>query len=368
MPINRTHSSLFRLLRMSVGSENTADAVSLSAEEWQAVIREASRHNVLGATYPAFAKLSESFDIPSVTYLSWEKVATMTKLFNKKHLEATSEVYRLFSDNGFRCCILKGVVSASYYPQPELRQNGDIDIWASGDRNTLFTFLKERFPLRKTTYVHTETKMSNGFMVEVHYTPSWMFSPFANRRLQKWFRACAEEQFGNYDEALGFAVPTDRFNGTYMLLHMFRHLFYEGIGLRHVMDYYFVLTSLNEAEREDVRRNVRNLGLGRFSSALMWVMAEVFGLDSKYFLFKPDKRLGRMLLDAIMISGNFGTDDPLFDNNGSRQEGLLAHNLRKLWRSMKFFYISPSEFIWMPFYMTWQYLWRRRKGYLYKGR
>lgn len=368
MPTDLIYTSLFRLFRMSAGLEGTEEAMRLSAEEWKAVIREASKHKVLGATHPVIAKLPESSGIPFVTYLSSEKVANLTKLFNERHTKATAEVYRFFSDNGFRCCILKGVASASYYPQPELRQNGDIDIWTSGDRNAIYSFLKERFPLRKTTYVHTEARIGNGFKVEVHYTPSWMFSPFANRRLQKWFQACADDQFGNYNEALGFAVPTDRFNGTYMLLHMFRHLFYEGIGLRHVMDYYFVLTKISEADRDDVRRNVSMLGLSRFASALMWVMEEVFDMDSRYFLCEPDKRRGRTLLEAIMVSGDFGRDDPLFDNNGSRQEGLLAHNLRKLWRSMKFFYISPSEFIWMPFYMTWQYLWRRRKGYLYKGR
>lgn len=365
MPTESVYNAFFRLLKVAVGSAEPSEALRMPATEWQALLKEASRHKVLGATFPAVVKLFDSSDMPTVTYISWEKAANKTRLYNQKHRAASAEVYKFFTDNGFRCCILKGDASAAYYPEPEFRQNGDIDIWVEGQRDALFSFLNERFPLKKTTYVHTETKMRADFEVEVHYTPSWMYSPISNRRLQKWFLSRADGEFVNFDEKLGCCVPTDRFNGTYMLLHIFRHLFFEGIGFRQVMDYYFVLTKMSEADRDDVRRNVRSLGIGRFTSALIWVMAEVFGLDSKYFLCEPSARTGKTLLEAIVVSGNFGREDPLFAKRG---EGKIAHSLKKLRRNMQFFFISPSEFIWMPFYMTWQYFWRRRKGYLYNGR
>lgn len=365
MPTEPVYDAFFRLLKVAAGGDAPAEALCLSADEWQTLLKEASRHKLLGATFPAVKKIFDSSDMPTVTFVSWEKAANKIKLYNEKHRTASAEVYRYFTDNGFRCCILKGDASASYYPEPPLRQNGDIDIWVGGQRDAVFSFLKERFPLKKTTYVHSEVKMRADFEVEVHYTPSWMYSPFANRRLQKWFLRCADGEFGNYDEKLGCSVPTDRFNGTYMLLHIFRHLFFEGIGFRQVMDYHFVLTKMSEADRDDVRRNVRRLGIGRFTGALMWVLSDVFGLDSKYFLCEPSARRGRTLLDAIVVSGNFGREDPMFAKRG---EGIIARSIKKLRRNMQFFFISPSEFIWMPFYMTWQYIWRRCKGYLYKGR
>lgn len=41
-------------------------------------------------------------------------------------------------------------------------------------------------------------------------------------------------------------VPTHSFNVVYQLYHLYHHYFYEGVGLRQVVDYYFVLVKNEE--------------------------------------------------------------------------------------------------------------------------
>ena len=43
-------------------------------------------------------------------------------------------------------------------------------------------------------------------------------------------------------------VPTMSFNVIYILSHLYRHVFTEGIGLRQLIDYYFVLVKSEESD------------------------------------------------------------------------------------------------------------------------
>ena len=85
--------------------------------------------------------------------------------------------------------------------------------------------------------------------VEVHYRPTWLYNPFRNRALQRWFASQVQEvqrvqerarEFKVYD---GYKIPSVEFNVVFQLLHLYKHIFEEGIGLRQLLDYYFVITS-----------------------------------------------------------------------------------------------------------------------------
>lgn len=358
----------FELLQVAAGTREALAHVPATEEEWVRLFRDADAHAMLGVTFPALEKVGKQVEVPLYIYISWEKAAREIQLKNKGHRHAVAEVYRTFIDNGFHACILKGQVTAVMYPQADLRQNGDIDIWVDGGREKVMDYLKLNFTVFKTRYIHANVKMTEKFRVEVHFTPSWMFSPLGNRRLQKWFSEQAPRQFDNYDESLQASIPTLRFNGVYMMLHIYRHLLEEGVGLRQLMDYYFLLRHLDEEDRRVVVQDLRRLGLLRFAGAVMQVLSDVFLLDEKDMLCPPSPRKGRFLMEEVLVSGNFGRTDPVFANSKSRKEGILAHGWRKIKRNLRFLQLCPSEVLWMPFFVTWQYFWRRKYGYLYKGR
>ena len=58
-------------------------------------------------------------------------------------------------------------------------------------------------------------------------------------------------QFQLYEKSVGLAFPSIRFNTVYSLLHIFRHVFHEGIGLRQLLDYYYILLHTNENIRRE---------------------------------------------------------------------------------------------------------------------
>ena len=64
-------------------------------------------------------------------------------------------------------------------------------------------------------------------------------------------------------------VPSDEMNRVYMLVHMYRHVFSEGIGLRQMMDYAMLLKrGCTEEEKAVFGRQAKELNLYGFACAV----------------------------------------------------------------------------------------------------
>ena len=154
-----------------------------------------------------------------------------------------------------------------------------------------------------------------------------------------------------------FPVPNNAFNRIYILVHIYRHLFAEGVGLRQLLDYYFVLQQgFTEVEREETLRTLRSLGMMRFTRAVMWVLQEVYGMPDRYLLTSPDEEEGEFLLDEIMLAGNFGKYDERMQR--AEGEGTFRWGLRKVIRNFRFVRSYPSEVLWSPLFKVWHLFWR----------
>lgn len=351
----------FEILRVALGQQQGLSVVP-TAEQWRELYRMAVKQTLVGVTFAAIERLPKEQRPPKELMMQWlvmkERIVKMNQLLNKRAVETA----RYFRTEGFRNCILKGQGVATLYPDPLLRTPGDIDIWLGGGRKRIYDFAREHAGLQGLTYQHIHYPLHNDVEVEVHVTPGYLYAPIPNRRLQRFFEAYADEQFSHevaLPEGVGaINVPTVEFNRTYLLLHIYMHLFGEGIGLRQVLDYYYLLQQPTTAEsRERTVATLRQLRMTRFAQAMMWVMQTVFGLEEEYLVVKPNEREGRFLLSEIMLAGNFGKYDARIDRtNHHRLLPRLANSLRRNW---KFLLRYPHEMIWNVPFRTWQYVWSR---------
>lgn len=359
-------NTFFELLQVALGCRDSLTEPPASREEWEELLKVTGKHNLLGITFPAIDDLHDSIDIPLSIYSRWAMMAEKISKRNEDQIKTVRSLYAKFLSDGFRSCLLKGQGAARRYPNPSLRQCGDIDIWMEKDRQAIVDYFRTLCPVKKIVYHHLDADLIPKMGVEAHFTPSWMNAPGANRRLQRWFASNAGEQFLNFDEKLGFCVTTAGFDAVYMLLHIYRHVLEEGVGLRQLLDYYYVLRQLTGEQRVKVWSDLKHLKMTSFTAAVMWVLKEVFALEEELMLCPPDPKEGAFLLDEILRAGNFGRYDPR--NAHAKGEGLVAHGHRKVGRALRYFMHYPSEVFWMPFFILWQYFWRRKHNYLYKGR
>ena len=247
------------------------------------------------------------------TLLDWMALVRQLAKSNSLLNERVCQLFQLLAKDGFRCCLLKGQGNAEMYPDPNLRFPGDIDVWIDADEETIYEYVRKLFPDAETHFKHIKFPFFSDVPIDVHQTPLKFRHFVHQRRLQKWIEDNKEKQFNHkiklHDTDLEVSVPTPQFNAVYQLGHIMTHIFDEGVGLRHLVDYYYVLKNLKDAseeEKEQIRKAWKRLGMARLAAAVMWIEHEVLGLPNELLLVSPDERWGRKILEDTLEGGNFG--------------------------------------------------------------
>ena len=262
------------------------------------------------------------------------------------------------TEAGIRSSILKGQAVAGFYGE-ELamyRQSGDIDVYVDCGMERALAFAQDAGQHKvKWDYKHLHLDVFQDTEVEMHYRVEVMLNLWKNSRLQRWFKAHTEEIFANGTN--GMVTPMVEFNVFYILLHIYRHFLYEGVGMRQLMDYYFVLRHTDTTENTEIIKILKKFGMMRFARGIMWVMQKVFGLEEKYMVCEPLEREGRFILKEVMAGGNFGHyDERLHNSRHSKLEtvkSICQHN-----RHLVQHY--PSEVVWPPVWFAWHKCWKTR--------
>ena len=234
----------------------------------------------------------------------------------------------------------------------------DFDIWLSGSPSEVIRFVHSVAPSERAIYHHIDFPAIDGVPVEVHYRPCYIQNPLHNHRLQHFFRQHADGQFSHIVDMGGsaVAVPTSRFNAVYQLAHIYNHLFQEGIGLRQIIDYYFVICNLQGTiySCSSLQRELRHLGLWRIAGAVMYVLHEVLGLTEDKMIVPMNMKRGKMLLDEILRAGNFGQ----YAKGHRWSKGRLGHNVQRLCRDARLALYYPGEALCEPIFRVRHFCWR----------
>ena len=234
----------FDFLRFCIGSAKEIPS-SLKEVDWKELYAIAKKQCLVGVLFDGIKKLpAEHVGMEKELLLQWMAESQMLKKANVRLNDAAIHVSEWFRKKGFRTCILKGQGNALMYPNPNSRTPGDIDIWVEGGDKRVISFVRSISPHEKACYHHIEFPSYKGVEVEVHYRPSFLLCFWHNRKLQKYYERVKEEQFSHrvmLGEQGEIAIPMVEFNLIFQLTHIFSHLMNEGIGLRQLVDYYFVI-------------------------------------------------------------------------------------------------------------------------------
>ena len=368
---DKIESSFFELILVALEGR-ISHPHNLPKAAWEAILSISQRQAVAGVVFSAIEQLSEKGQsIPKSLLFEWlglnEQIKQRNLLLNLR----CKALERLLSEEGFRCCVLKGQGTALYYKNPMCRQSGDIDVWVTKDgggkteeiRREIVRLAKEKgYHVGHVDIKHSDIDFFEDVPVEVHFMPSWMFSPFKNRRLQRFFEEKLDKQFNNYDASVGFTHTTLDFDLVFSLVHIYRHVFEGGIGLRQLLDYYYILIHSNEEQRDEAYKVLKELGMSAFAGGIMWVLKECFAMNDNYFFCGANESHGKFLFSEILRAGNFGHYDTRYQFLG--KEKRFHNGIINIKRNIHYLSYYPSEVLWSPIRKVWHWCWRKWKGYL----
>ena len=350
----------FDFLRFCIGSGDEIPD-SLKEADWKEIYAIAKKQCLVGVLFDGIKKLpAEYVGMKKELLLQWMAESQMLEKANVRLNDAAIQVSGWFRKKGFRTCILKGQGNALMYPNPYSRTPGDIDIWVEGGDKRVISFVRSISPHEKACYHHIVFPSYKGVEVEVHYRPSFLLCFWHNRKLQKYYERVKEEQFSHrmmLGEQGEIAIPTVEFNLIFQLTHIFSHLMNEGIGLRQLLDYYFVLSmlSVNCEMLTSLQKELKKLGLWKFAGGIMYIMQEVFGMPASRLIVHPNEKYGKFVLNEVLEAGNFGRHDARYRFGRSQ----LGHNLQRVYRDIRLVRYFPAEALCEPLFRFWHFFWRK---------
>ena len=397
--MNDINQLFYQLIRVAIGNQVCLSHTP-SADEWGELYALAKKQSLVGICFAGVQKLTINHsslivNLSESLRLQWMGMAAKIQQRNEVLNRQCAELQAKLSACGMRSVILKGQGVASLYTISDgglkindlsgLRQSGDIDIYVDCGREKAIEYARSMQDDVDWDYKHLHLKVFKDTEVELHYRPEILMNLRKNARLQRWFEQ-PEVQSSMFQVSGNLVAPSVEFNLFYILLHIYRHFLFEGVGLRQLMDYYFVLrtqindkrlmindsssaeSELTQIDRElsvnfSINELLREFGMERFAKGIMWIMKTVFaGHDNdddndNFFLgIKPDEKEGRYILREVMEGGNFGHHDERNMVNVSGKKGSVLRILRHNWHLLAHY---PSEALWAPIYFVWHYFWKK---------
>lgn len=362
-------TAIFAFLRYFLSYKENMSRI-IDGINWQHLYSFAFKQALLGLCFDGIESLGKEYPeelkknpIERDLLMAWMGAAQQIHRQNMKVNAVAGKLYSMLREDGLRCCILKGQGNALMYPNAYSRNPGDIDVWVNASREQITEYAKKHFKLGDDIrYQHIETSV-DGVPVELHFFPCTMNNPIYNAHLQKWFKRNADLQCSNVvslPDGIGkIAIPTTAFNVIYQLTHLYHHFFDEGIGMRQIIDYYYVVNNDELlAIKDTLQKELKHLGLWKFARAVMYVLHETLGLSEEKMIAPMDEKRGKLLLAEILNGGNFGQ---YFTKYGHfTQQGMAKKYFLKIWRNLHFVRYYPAEALSEPIFRTWHFFWRMK--------
>lgn len=328
--------------------------------DWADVMKVAEEQAVFGLVlYGAESVMGGQ--VPQQQVFEWIGIAEQIRRQNLMMNEELAGFDGLMKAHNISYCVVKGHVAASCYPEPLLRQSGDIDLYCTTEYYHDFLDLLRAKGV-KTHYDASEKHVEferHGFLYELH----WTLNNFSKARWQTYFDKILNGDKGMTVTVGGTEIPTlsPTVNALYVFVHLFHHLIHSGVGLRQLCDWMMWLHRYkDEIDKEELLRHLKTLELVRPYRVLGAVLVDQLGLPEPEFpltITDRDRKRGRRIMADIMKMGNFG-------HNKTKTAKLgLVHSLQTGWQmvcqSAKYVDLAPKEILGrVPYMVTW---WVKKK-------
>lgn len=253
------------------------------------------------------------------------------------------QAWQAMEKAGIRAVLMKGAGLAAYYPSPEQRQWGDIDLFVGKEQyHTACAAIREAFPdalkfdEELDHYKHYNI-IADGVSIETHRVTIDLQHPIDEKRYEAIEKEGMEksERLVMSDEGLEVRVPEKTFNALLIMLHSWEHVMSKGANVRQLCDLALLLNhTAEQIDKDRLERYLRSLHLMDVWQIYAYTLVYGLGLPLHKSLFYSEKvapRAQRMLED--MLAGRLMAEEEKVNGEGPQSLKIIHRFVRK-WRTM----------------------------------
>ena len=279
------------------------------------VLKEAEAQTVFSLV---FAYLQD--DVKAV---SAEKFNALSEQFyrnvilNTNNFQEHNELNELMGNAGIPYVAIKGLASAYYYPDPSLRDMGDVDflVYEKDFEAAKQAVLSAGFEVdhgEDEDSIHIAFKRELVSIWEQHRSVNGIPDGLVGELIKKELNRTIETaKLAQLDGSV-CRIPDKVHHGLIMILHMLSHMTSEGIGLRHLCDWAVFANSIGNDEFTKLfKAKLKRFGLWKFAQIMTAVSEKYLGFEHKRWTENSeiDENLLEGVIEDIMNGGNFGKKD-----------------------------------------------------------
>ena len=271
-----------------------------------------------------------------------------------------SKLTQKLREAGITAVTLKGYSVSRYFPVPEYRKSGDVDLFVSGKENIeKAAKLLENNGFHTTDFWHANHHLvfisDRNETVELHVT--WV-EEFKEKYLNEYITEIQKESINHCyflnENDLQLYVYELPYHAFYLLLHMYQHFTASGFGVRNLCDWVVLWEHChNKEERNIFRKLIDESGMHAFAQAVTGICIDYLGLKKEYSpidVSDADTILEHQLLRDILDAGEFGY---------SESERMVGMDGNSIWSYVKEFHHQmhinfPST---GNIFIFWPYMW-----------
>ena len=272
---------VFRLVRGAL--EGTVPEVGqMDAHRWWRLFWLMQQNHVAAMTADTMA----ARELPHDVTIPWLAERDKAERWHRNQEEVQQEIVGIMKQHGIETLVLKGTHTAQYYPKPELREFGDLDLYFFDRHDEADKVAAEVLKVTVSNEAHHHSKYNyRGVTVESHYDFVNSHYPPSNSR---------------YEVLLKELVPSPTFEVLFLLRHMAGHFAASRITLRDLVDW--TLTCRAQHDKVDwnlVDKTIREFGMTEFAAALNSIASQRFGIQMPTLSYDHPATLSRIEKDII---------------------------------------------------------------------
>lgn len=322
-----------------------------SRNDWQRCFDFALEQQALAMTFPAMSALPKELRPPFLLWSKWMAYAQSIAAQSKRKREVVRKIGCWLAKDGLSTMIIKGFSLAVLYPQPDLRECGDIDIFSGEDYAAVNACLeKHGLQIGQADGHHVHINI-DGISVEHHFA-------LHNSRVKNGMEGPTEvlQRLAATDRRPtslpGICFPNPTFTALFTAWHAHKHFLSEKIELRHVIDWALALRQLSDEEARMVHGVKHGTPWGRFADTLTSIALHRLQLPTDWFPQKEVEaaseiapEMEQKVWDDIMGSGH--TAHGCTSNH--RRLNIACRTLQNRWKFKVYADMSAERFLWKEF-------------------
>lgn len=350
--MERYEEVFFSLLRS--GLWGGAPEIPEGFEDWGKVARLAKSQSVLGVVGDVM--LSDKRIAAQLSAEMKTKIKTFIMANMMTHGKLNGVLVNVVSHlsaAGIRSVLLKGQGLAQYYPKPELRQCGDIDLYVGleryADSYDVVKPLATKIDDRKALEVGKHYDFFVGKVaVEMHRYSDRYPTPKLDRIYQEVsLKGLNEDLVPLMFSGQTVYTPSDEYNAFYIFSHLFHHFLINGLGARQLCDWMlFLRARSSHIDMSSLETILRRLDMLKPWQAFGCVLVKYFGMPAESFPFydSAQEHKADNIVRRLLDEGNFGKERDVYKKRGriyliNKTWAMLAH----IGRSIGLLFLFPRH-------------------------